>query len=558
MATFTFTTVGSHSWTSNANQTVTIKMWGAAGGDGGTRDSGYPPGSGGNGGYAELELSVSDGETLELSVAGSGDDGEGSSYDGTGSGGSGGSGYVPKRKSTDDYTEGAAGGNTFDGGGAGGGGGGSSIVWNGADDVVARAHGGGGGSGAYSSGNSTTETGGGGGGGLGGAGGLDKNDSDSTEYSGSDASALIGSGGGNGADAPNTEYADGVDGEGGTVFINKGTSITETKGGGNSGNATIEISYPEAPSTPQNLTVDSTTDTTMELSWDEVDWNGDVGSYEVYRASSSGSTIDDYQRIESSIASDSDGTVNYVADYISNGRKRYFRVLAKNSEGDSSLSNEASGITNLPAPSDLTSSVSGDDISLSWTDNSDEYGFRIYRKYDGGSYTQAADLAANTTSYTDSGLLDGEKYTHYVQGYTDYRTANSGTVSTTTNLPAPSDLSATVDTVNYDEFVDLSWVNNYTITDATTNVLRSTTSGTSSADYTVLTNQSNGVDSYTDNSVAEDNTYYFRVEAVTTDASALSGEVSVYTDLIGVIGETTDSAVRKSTDTGVSRTDESK
>lgn len=99
------------------------------------------------------------------------------------------------------------------------------------------------------------------------------------------------------------------------------------------------------------------------------------------------------------------------------------------------------------APTNLSSSATSDYISLSWTDNSnDEDGFYVYRSQSSGTsttdYTQIVDLSSNTTSYDDTGLLDGERYYYRV---TAYRGNTESDVSNETNsvtaLPAPSNLS---------------------------------------------------------------------------------------------------------------------
>lgn len=71
----------------------------------------------------------------------------------------------------------------------------------------------------------------------------------------------------------------------------------------------------------------------------------------------------------------------------------------------------------LQAPSSLTATVSGGDIVLNWTDNSDEEsGFYVYRATSSGTvkgdYTQIANVSPGTTSYTDTTVNDGEQY-HY-------------------------------------------------------------------------------------------------------------------------------------------------
>lgn len=69
------------------------------------------------------------------------------------------------------------------------------------------------------------------------------------------------------------------------------------------------------------------------------------------------------------------------------------------------------------APSNLTASaISADSIQLTWTDNaSDETGFIIQRSLASGSgFSQIATLGANSTSYTDTGLLAGTAYFYRV------------------------------------------------------------------------------------------------------------------------------------------------
>ena len=93
-----------------------------------------------------------------------------------------------------------------------------------------------------------------------------------------------------------------------------------------------------------------------------------------------------------------------------------------------------------PAPSNLAvDAVTGDQIDLSWTDNaSGEAAYRVLRSTDGGStfVQDGTDLAADTTTYTTTSLLDGEQYTLVVEvAAPGGRTARSGTVTATTALP---------------------------------------------------------------------------------------------------------------------------
>lgn len=102
--------------------------------------------------------------------------------------------------------------------------------------------------------------------------------------------------------------------------------------------------------------------------------------------------------------------------------------------------------TQLQAPSNTTLDTSiEDEITVSWTDNSSlEDGFYVYRSQDGSTFSQVADLAATTTSWTDTGKEDGEKYWYYVEAYTSGGATSAGsTVSGTTVFPSPSNLTLT-------------------------------------------------------------------------------------------------------------------
>ena len=74
------------------------------------------------------------------------------------------------------------------------------------------------------------------------------------------------------------------------------------------------------------------------------------------------------------------------------------------------------------APVNLVASAPSDhQVVLSWTDRSTrEKGFRIERAVDGVNFKQIASLAANVTSYSDSGVQHGKTYTYRVRAYNKY------------------------------------------------------------------------------------------------------------------------------------------
>jgi fibronectin type 3 domain-containing protein len=96
--------------------------------------------------------------------------------------------------------------------------------------------------------------------------------------------------------------------------------------------------------------------------------------------------------------------------------------------------NRAAGQPSVPAaPTDLDAIDTGTLIYLSWVDHSsDETGFRIYRKVNGGSYSLYQSLAANTSDYEDTNVSVGNNYTYYVVAYNaNGESAHSNEVSLT-------------------------------------------------------------------------------------------------------------------------------
>jgi subtilisin family serine protease len=94
----------------------------------------------------------------------------------------------------------------------------------------------------------------------------------------------------------------------------------------------------------------------------------------------------------------------------------------------------------VAAPSSLSAAAaSSSGINLSWSDSSHgEDGFKIERKMDvGGVYAQVATTAANTTTYSDTGLDESTTYYYRVRSYNSTNNSDfSAEASATT--PAPS------------------------------------------------------------------------------------------------------------------------
>lgn len=96
-------------------------------------------------------------------------------------------------------------------------------------------------------------------------------------------------------------------------------------------------------------------------------------------------------------------------------------------------------VTVPDAVTNLSAAESGDNVALNWQDNSNnESGFFVERRQNGGSFTQIADLSANTSSFTDTNVSDGNEYSYQIIAYNAQGNAiASNTASITLTAPPP-------------------------------------------------------------------------------------------------------------------------
>jgi hypothetical protein len=178
-----------------------------------------------------------------------------------------------------------------------------------------------------------------------------------------------------------------------------------------------------------------------------------------------------------------------------------------------------------PSGTSLDTSVE-DEITVTWADNSSgEDGYRVYLSTDGSNYNLEADVSANTTQYSITGLTDGKKYWVYVAAYTSSGESSDSAESDITLLPPPT--SVTLDTVTEDE-IDVSWALADDNPNGSVDVLRSAdgTTGTVITTNTTLSNTS-----YLDTGRADGEKYWYIIRRVTPDTSTDSSQVSGVTVL---------------------------
>ncbi|WP_238388806.1 fibronectin type III domain-containing protein [Roseimaritima ulvae] len=193
------------------------------------------------------------------------------------------------------------------------------------------------------------------------------------------------------------------------------------------------------PIAPDGLSATFASATKIDLTWS--DRSSKEIQYHVQQSDDGGTTWE-------SLAILSANVITYSARGPFQGDQPYlFRVKAFANASSESYSAPISLTT--PAypdqPTGLTvSATSEDTLSLQWNDLSDETEYVIHRSTNGTSWSILDTLAADTTSYIDSGLDDSKRYHYFlVARNTSGDSAPSESVNSLTQFNGPDGLTAT-------------------------------------------------------------------------------------------------------------------
>jgi hypothetical protein len=179
------------------------------------------------------------------------------------------------------------------------------------------------------------------------------------------------------------------------------------------------------PDAPSGLTATAVSSSRIDLSWNDV--AGETG-FKVDRSADGVNW--------SQVATTAQNVTTYQDLGLNASTSYSYRVRAMNAGGDSDTSNVAVATT-LPAPippaapSGLTATVTSQQVTLSWIDNSsNETGFVIERASSNGNgtFSVIATVGANVTSYADTSVAPGKTYSYRI------RAVNSGIYSEYSNL----------------------------------------------------------------------------------------------------------------------------
>ncbi|MBC7914375.1 MAG: hypothetical protein H7Y07_09660, partial [Pyrinomonadaceae bacterium] len=194
----------------------------------------------------------------------------------------------------------------------------------------------------------------------------------------------------------------------------------------------------------------------------------------------------------------------------------------------------------LRPPSALVAgNITPTSLTLSWTDNSDsEINFILERSTNGTSYVILDTLAANTTSFSDSGLESNKTYYYRIKGITATEASAYAalTVKTITppsapaipSSPSPANGAAGIDVVNR----NLTWTGSANTTSYKVYFGTDTTNLAYKGDVTT--------GSYPITGLVENTTYFWRIDAL-NNLGSTTGDVWSFKTLknypLGIIGD---------------------
>ena len=208
--------------------------------------------------------------------------------------------------------------------------------------------------------------------------------------------------------------------------------------------ADVTVTVLTVPSTPQNLQTTSG-NAQVSLSWSAPSNNGGsaITSYNIYRSTSSGT-----ETLLATIGN----VLSYTDTAVTNGQTYFYKVTAVNSVGESSQSNEAGATpAAIPsAPQNLVAFPGNAKVGLTWSAPSSNggsaiTGYGVYRGTLPGGEGTTPIATITGTSYTDSGLTNGQTYYYKVTAINSVgESSSSNEASATPQLPALS-VSVTTD-----------------------------------------------------------------------------------------------------------------
>ncbi|CAN5796606.1 hypothetical protein BH23GEM5_BH23GEM5_08010 [soil metagenome] len=308
---------------------------------------------------------------------------------------------------------------------------------------------------------------------------------------------------------------------------------------------TVTAAPPALPAAPTGLTA-TVSGAQVTLNWADNATN--ETRYEVYRSTTSGFTPGEANRI-ATLGAD---VQTYTDTGLTAGTTYYYRVAACNSAGCTPSGQASATVPVLvvvpSAPTLSTPTVSGSQVTLTWTDVANETRYEVHRGTTSGftpsDANRIATPTAGTTTYQDMNVPPGTYY--YVVRACNVAGCSvpSNQVSATVAETAPAAPTSLVATAASATQINLSWNDNSANETEFRIERRTGTGGTYAQIATVGAN----VTTYPDTGLSSGTQYFYRVRACNTaGCSGFSNEASTTTQQSAPSAPTTLTATPRST-----------
>jgi choice-of-anchor B domain-containing protein len=198
---------------------------------------------------------------------------------------------------------------------------------------------------------------------------------------------------------------------------------------------TIKLRFIQLPTKPENLSLVSVTDTSIRIQWEESSFATD---YELFRSESEGSGF-------VNVATISKDSTSYTDTGLVNNKSYYYKLFAKNLNGNSESSNillARTGLTAPVVPDGLTaSSLSINSIEITWNNVENETGYFLHRsKANATSFELLNSLSTDSVRYTDTNLDANTIYYYKVLAFNSVGSSDFSTNdSAKTWIPIPTE-----------------------------------------------------------------------------------------------------------------------
>jgi titin len=278
------------------------------------------------------------------------------------------------------------------------------------------------------------------------------------------------------------------------------------------------VPSPNYVAPPSNLTATRAAGG-VTLSWYDNSWN--EASFAIQRSDDGGITWSDLATTDANVH-------GYLDTTVTVGHAYQYRVYAFNATDQSGNSNAATVNVAPATPGSLSAnSISASRIDLSWADVDGESGYVIERSTNGTTWSQIATPGADSSSYSDTGLVAGTKYYYRIRASSAVgASANATAVNATTRASAPG---LTL-TVMSSAQINLSW----------TNVLGETgyriERSLNGSDWSVIGTTAANVVTLSNANLTAGTVYSYRVFAVNAGGDSLAGSSYATTVLVAPTG----------------------